>query len=234
VSLFEGFAQVREATDTDGEPKELRRDFVHDSSSEAATVQLLCECGALGCSETVPLTLAAVEALRRTHRAVLAPGHRLTRASENLRSAAESREDARALRAESAQLRRRARLERPGRVLVVDDSDTFRSTAAAIVGAASEVDVVGAASSGEEAIRLLLHLRPDLVLLDVRMPGLGGVETARLIYEQCPKTAIVFMSGERELLEDAAESVEAAAFVEKRDLRPETLDVLWLDHLTRD
>src|SRR5215467_713984 len=84
--------------------------------STRVQVQLLCECGWSGCEEAVSLTLAAVEALRRTHRAFLAAGHRLTRVSETQRSAAERREDARALRSESTQLRRRARLERLSRV----------------------------------------------------------------------------------------------------------------------
>jgi len=158
---------VKKPSDMDGEERAPGARGSHDSASEAAAedaplykvqVQLLCECGWSGCEEAVSLTLAAVEALRRTHRAVLAAGHRLTRVSETQRSAAERREDARALRAESTQLRRRARLERLGRVLVVDDSEPFRGAAASLLGSASKVRLVGVAASGEEAIQAQRNL----------------------------------------------------------------------------
>ena len=64
-------------------------------------------------------------------------------------------------------------------VLTVDDQPLFRSAAAAVVDATPGFEAVGEASSGEEALQLSSELRPDLVLLDVRMPGMDGIETAQ-------------------------------------------------------
>jgi DNA-binding NarL/FixJ family response regulator len=67
------------------------------------------------------------------------------------------------------------------RVLVADDQEPFRRAARAVVAAAPGFTLVGEASSGEEAVELAAALLPDLVLLDVRMPGIGGAEAARQI-----------------------------------------------------
>ena len=73
-------------------------------------------------------------------------------------------------------------------VLTVDDQPLFRSAAAAVVDATPGFEAVGEASSGEEALRLSSELRPDLVLLDVRMPGIDGIETARRLAATRPET----------------------------------------------
>jgi len=121
-----------------------------------------------------------------------------------------------------------------GRVLVVDDSEAFLRTAAAVVSEAKELRLVGEAASGHEAIRLLSELRPDLVLLDRHMHGLDGVETAGIIAREEPMTVVVLVSAEPAGLEAAARSAGAAAFLDKRDLGPRTLDGLWLKHRPRD
>jgi CheY-like chemotaxis protein len=118
----------------------------------------------------------------------------------------------------------------PGRVLVVDDSEIFLRTAASIVSAAGELRLVGTARSGEEAIRLLPQLRPDLVLLDVHMPGLGGIETARIIRGQEPRRVVILASVEPASASDAARGAGAVALLDKRDLLPGTLDALWLEY----
>ena len=64
-------------------------------------------------------------------------------------------------------------------VLTVDDQQVFREVAVAVIEATPGFEPVGQAASGEEALRLLETLRPDLALIDVRMPGMDGVETAR-------------------------------------------------------
>jgi two-component system invasion response regulator UvrY len=204
-------------------------------------LQVHCECGAPDCRETVPLSPAAREAFRRTNRAVLAPGHRLGRLVETRRSAAASVEHAHAVMAQAAhQVRRadrnraaaRARLR--GRVLVVDDSDAFRRAAASVVSAARGLRLVGVAASGEEAIRLFPRLKPDLVLLDVHLPGIDGVEAARIIREEEPSIVVVLVSAKPDGFAAAAHSAGAAALVDKRELRPRTLDDLWLEHGPRD
>jgi CheY-like chemotaxis protein len=194
----------------------------------------LCECSRPDCRETVSLTQAALEAFRRTNRAVLAPGHRLGRADEARLKAAASIEDARALMAQSTHQLQRARKAQRARVLAVDDSKTFLSVAHSVVSATTGLRLVGTATSGEEAIRLLPDLQPDLVLLDVHMPGIDGLETARRIREMRPQTVIVHVSADPEGLEAAAESAGAAAILDKVDLGPAALDDLWLEHGSRD
>lgn len=120
--------------------------------------------------------------------------------------------------------------EAPGRVLVVDDSEIFLRTAASIVSAVDELRVVGTAASGEEAIRLLPELRPDLVLLDIHMPGLDGIETARLIHRDEPRTVVVIVSCEPAGATEAARAAGAVALLDKRDLVPSTLHALWREH----
>jgi DNA-binding NarL/FixJ family response regulator len=79
------------------------------------------------------------------------------------------------------------------RILVVDDHALFRDGVAALLGAWGHV-VVGQAANGEEAIRLADALAPQLVLMDVRMPGLSGVETTLRIKARHPEIAIVMLT----------------------------------------
>jgi CheY-like chemotaxis protein len=195
---------------------------------------LLCECGQRDCRDTVSLTQAALEAFRRTNRPVLAPGHRLGRYDETRRSAAASVEDAHALTAQSAQQLRRFRKALGARVLAVDDSEVFLQVADSVVSGTAGLRLVGTAASGEEAIRLLPHLQPDLVLLDVHMPGIGGLETARIIARDSPQTVVVLVSAEPDGLAASTEPVGAVAILGKVDLSPGMLDELWLKHGSRD
>jgi CheY-like chemotaxis protein len=201
---------------------------------ETRGLELFCECSRPDCRETVFLTSAALEAFRRTHRPVLAPGHRLGRTDQARLQAAASVEEARALMAQSAHQLQRARKIQRARVLAVDDSKIFLRVAHSVVSATTGLRLVGTATSGEEAIRLLPDLQPDLVLLDVHMPGIDGLETARRIREMRPQTVIVHVSADPEGLEAAAESAGAAAILDKVDLGPAALDELWLEHGSRD
>src|SRR5829696_277048 len=79
-------------------------------------------------------------------------------------------------------------------VLTVDDQTLFRMAAAAVVDATAGFEAIGEAASGEEALRLSSALRPDLVLLDVRMPGMDGIETARRLAVAQPDTVVVLVS----------------------------------------
>ncbi|MDA8144477.1 MAG: response regulator transcription factor [Thermaerobacter sp.] len=82
----------------------------------------------------------------------------------------------------------------PIRVLLADDQQLLRDGLAAILAAEPDLAVVGSCGSGEEALETARRVRPQVVLLDVRMPGMGGVEAARLLKRQHPDTAVVILT----------------------------------------
>ena len=79
------------------------------------------------------------------------------------------------------------------RVLVVDDHSLFRDGIGSLLQAAN-FEVVGGASNGEEAIEAAARLHPDLILMDVSMPGMNGIEAARHIKSQMPETKIIMLT----------------------------------------
>ena len=78
-------------------------------------------------------------------------------------------------------------------VIAVDDQPFFLGVARDVVRATPGFRWAGEAKSGEEAIEAVDHLRPDLVLLDVRMPGIGGIEAARRIAGDHPEVVVVLI-----------------------------------------
>jgi DNA-binding NarL/FixJ family response regulator len=80
------------------------------------------------------------------------------------------------------------------RVLIADDHALFREGLRKVLGASKDIDVVGAAQSGEEALELVERLAPDVVLLDVRMPGMSGIEAARVIRGTSPRTRVIILT----------------------------------------
>jgi two-component system, NarL family, invasion response regulator UvrY len=110
------------------------------------------------------------------------------------------------------------------RVLVVDDHAPFRRAAINVIAAAPGFEVAGEAASGERAVELAATLEPDLMLLDVNMPGIGGIEAAKRIAARGGDTVIVLVSSDRpHELPDAARSCGAAAYVDKADFGQELL-----------
>jgi len=104
------------------------------------------------------------------------------------------------------------------RVLVADDQPPFRRAARAVLEASADFELVGEATSGEEAVALACALRPDLVLLDIKMDGIGGIEAARSITAAEPWTMTVLVSTYREDdLPREALSCGAAAYLHKSD-----------------
>jgi DNA-binding NarL/FixJ family response regulator len=116
-------------------------------------------------------------------------------------------------------------------VLVVDDHPPFLVVLRELLRATRCLEERGRAGSGEEAVEMARSLKPDLVLMDVRMPGLGGVAAAKLIKEGCPTTMVVLISTARqdELALNGTEMF-VDAFVRKSDLGPKLLDRLWAQH----
>jgi DNA-binding NarL/FixJ family response regulator len=82
----------------------------------------------------------------------------------------------------------------PIRVLVADDHPVFRRGIRAILGAEPDTELVGEATDGEEAVARALHLRPDVILMDLNMPKVGGIEATRRILEASPDTAILMLT----------------------------------------
>jgi two-component system, NarL family, invasion response regulator UvrY len=120
------------------------------------------------------------------------------------------------------------------RVLAVDDQAIFLRTARSLIAATPGFEQIGEALSGPAALELAAELHPDLVLLDVRMPGMDGVETARRLVEADPGTMVVLISLE-ELpeLPSSATDAGAAAYVRKQDLSTRLLRELWLTRRPR-
>lgn len=79
------------------------------------------------------------------------------------------------------------------RVMVVDDHDLFRSGLRRLLGE-DGLSIVGEARSGEEAVRRVVELRPDVVVMDVSMPGIGGVEATRQVRELAPESAVLMLT----------------------------------------
>ena len=80
------------------------------------------------------------------------------------------------------------------RILIVDDSELIRRGVANILSSESDWQVCGEAKDGIEGIEKAVELIPDLVLLDVSMPGLGGLETASRLLQELPNIDIIFLS----------------------------------------
>lgn len=80
------------------------------------------------------------------------------------------------------------------RVLVADDHPVFRYGMRAILGAEPDTEIVGEATDGEEAVKLAAGLRPDVILMDINMPGVNGIEATRRVLEANARTAILMLT----------------------------------------
>lgn len=80
------------------------------------------------------------------------------------------------------------------RILLADDHAVMRDGLRALLDAAPGLRVVGDAADGHAAVQQALHLRPDVALLDIAMPGLNGIDAARQILEACPDTQVIILS----------------------------------------
>lgn len=120
-------------------------------------------------------------------------------------------------------------LDGPVRVLAVDDHPPFLALLRDVVRATSRLVLVGEAESGERAVEAAHELHPDIVLIDVRMPGLGGIEATKRIKASRPATLVVVISTTHpdELPRDIEDS-GADAVLWKSELQPKLLDEIWL------
>ena len=101
------------------------------------------------------------------------------------------------------------------RLLVVDDHDMLRTALVDLLGQAG-FEVVGAAGDGVDAVALAKQLEPEVVLMDLRMPVLGGLDATRLIKDACPATQVVLLTAfESPALEQQAEEAGCFAYLVK-------------------
>ncbi|TIC87518.1 response regulator transcription factor [Nocardioides sp. GY 10113] len=113
------------------------------------------------------------------------------------------------------------------RVLIVDDQEPYRLAMAAVVEATPGFELVGAAASGEESLAAAAALRPDLVLMDVHLPGIDGIEaTRRLVSGPGGAPVVVLLSTYDEDQVDAA-GCGAAAYIPKGAFGPDRLAGAW-------
>jgi DNA-binding NarL/FixJ family response regulator len=120
------------------------------------------------------------------------------------------------------------------RVLAVDDQPLFRQAARAVVDRTPGFELVGESADGASALSLARDADPDLVIVDVRMTGMDGIETARRLHAEDPTRVIVLVSsdGVRDVAELAGRC-GAAALVRKHWLSPRLLRGLWVAHRRR-
>jgi DNA-binding NarL/FixJ family response regulator len=113
------------------------------------------------------------------------------------------------------------------RLLVVDDHALVRRGIIATVSTCPALTVVGEAKDGHEAVALCRVLRPDLVLMDLSMPGMGGIEATRMIKAHLPKTSVLILTGyaEEDLLMEAVRA-GAAGYVLKGGEPTELVDAV--------
>jgi DNA-binding NarL/FixJ family response regulator len=106
----------------------------------------------------------------------------------------------------------------PIRVVVVEDNEVFREALELLLGLRSDVEVVASVSYGNDAPAIAAELRPDVVLMDYRLPGLDGVEATRAVLEACPETAVVCLTASASLRErDALTEAGAVECLRKDD-----------------
>jgi DNA-binding NarL/FixJ family response regulator len=113
-------------------------------------------------------------------------------------------------------------------VLIVDDQAPFRRAARAVITATPGFEVVGEAESGEEAVEMADALAPGMVLMDINLPGINGIEATRRITAAHPDAVVMLLSTYQagDLPADA-DSCGAAAYVHKEDFGPAVVEDLW-------
>ena len=112
------------------------------------------------------------------------------------------------------------------RVLIVDDQEPFRRAMASVVTETDGFVVVGAAVSGEESLVAAAELRPELVLMDIHLPGMDGIEAARRLTSEPDGPVVVLLSTYDEDQFDLVGS-GAAAYVAKAAFGPDRLSEAW-------
>jgi two-component system, NarL family, response regulator NreC len=113
------------------------------------------------------------------------------------------------------------------RVLVVDDHELVRKGVCAILSSRQDLDVVGEAAEGKEAVAKSASLKPDLVVMDVSMPGMDGISAAKEILKLRPQAAIIILSmHDTKQLIEGARKVGVRGYVSKSQVGSTLLDAI--------
>ena len=113
------------------------------------------------------------------------------------------------------------------RVLIADDHRLFSEALQAILGGDERIDVVGCAGNGGEAVELARELKPDVVLMDVSMPLLSGVEATRAVRAASEETKVVMLTGSNSRADvDGSRDAGAAAYVTKDQIASDLIDAI--------
>jgi DNA-binding NarL/FixJ family response regulator len=112
------------------------------------------------------------------------------------------------------------------RVFVVDDHESFRHAVAAVVDETAGFVVVGSAESGEQSLELMSHTPADLVLMDVNLPGITGIEASRRLTAEADPPVVVLLSTYDEGELDYGDC-GAAAYITKSAFGPDRLADVW-------
>jgi len=114
------------------------------------------------------------------------------------------------------------------RVLVVDDQAPFRMAARLVIGRTPGFEVVGEATSGEESLALAADVHPDLVLMDINMGEMSGIEATGAIVAEQPRVVVFLCSTYASSdLPHGAMDTGAAAYLHKEELSPAVLSQMW-------
>jgi two-component system, NarL family, invasion response regulator UvrY len=118
--------------------------------------------------------------------------------------------------------------EKSVQVLIVDDQAPFRDVARLVVELTDGFEVAGEAQTGEEAVELSRSLKPDLILMDVNMPGIDGTEATKIILSETDAVVILLLSTyEPAEYEPKAAEAGAAAYIPKSAFDPDRLEAAW-------
>ena len=113
------------------------------------------------------------------------------------------------------------------RVLIADDHRLFAEALAAILSTDERLEVVGHASDGEEAVELATRLGPDVVLMDISMPVLDGIEAAMELRERGQRARVLMLTGSNSRADvDRARQAGAAGYVTKDRIAAELIDAI--------
>ena len=112
-------------------------------------------------------------------------------------------------------------------IFLADDHGVLRAGLRALLNSEDDLEVVGEAASGDEALRLAAELRPDIVLLDLNMPGPGGIEITRQLREVLPETRVLVLTVHEDegLLREAID-VGASGYIIKRAVESELINAI--------